>query len=128
MDWLVFTQLVLTRVEALTLASALLEEGFLRTVGLKSAEALRSGGLGEQFLDDSTALYSFVSTRSSRLSSGRSVQRSDADVSSQSDNLKKRGSVKAETSLSAVELSGKVVKRGYLLKQVSTRYRNEMSK
>lgn len=116
-----FTQLALTRVEALTLASALLEEGFLRTVGLKSAEALRSGGLSEQFLDDSTALYSFVST-STRLSSDRSVQKSDAGVSSQSDSLKKRGSVKAETSLSAVELSGKVVKRGYLLKQVSTRH------
>lgn len=68
-DWLVFAQLALTRVEALTLASALLEEGFLRTVGLKSAESLRSGGLGEQFLDDSTALYSFVST-SARLPFG----------------------------------------------------------
>lgn len=66
-DWLVFAQLALTRVEALTLASALLEEGFLRTVGLKSAEALRSGGLSEQFLDDSTALYSFVSTEGATL-------------------------------------------------------------
>lgn len=60
-DWLVFTQLALTRVEAMTLASALLEEGFLRTIGLKSAEALRTASLGEQFMDDSTALYSFVS-------------------------------------------------------------------
>lgn len=59
-DWLVFMQLALTRVEAMTLASALLDEGLLRTVGLKSAEALRTGGLGEQFLDDSTTLYSFV--------------------------------------------------------------------
>ncbi|TNN64161.1 Pleckstrin-2 [Liparis tanakae] len=92
-DWLVFMQLTLTRVEAMTLASALLEEGFLRTVGLKSVEAVRTAGLGEQFLDDSTALYSF------------------------SDSLKKRGSVKAECSRSAVELSGKVIKRGYLLKQ-----------
>ncbi|XP_037550752.1 pleckstrin-2 [Nematolebias whitei] len=92
-DWLVFMQLTLTRVDALTLASALLEEGFLRTVGLKSMEGLRSAGLSEQFMDDSTALYSF------------------------SDSLKKRGSVKAETSLSAVELSGKVRKKGYLLKQ-----------
>lgn len=58
---MVFTQLALTRVEAMTLASALLEEGFLRTIGLKSAEALRSAGLGEQLMDDSTALYSFVS-------------------------------------------------------------------
>nr|XP_015824945.2 pleckstrin-2 [Nothobranchius furzeri] len=92
-DWLVFMQLVLTRVEAVTLASALLEEGFLRAVGLKSVEGLRTAGLGEQFLDDSTALYSF------------------------SESLKKRGSVKAETSLSAVELSGIVIRRGYLLKQ-----------
>eukprot|EP00066_Takifugu_rubripes_P026175 XP_011615441.1 PREDICTED: pleckstrin-2 [Takifugu rubripes] len=56
-DWLVFTQLALTRVEAMTLASALLEEGFLRPIGLKSAEALRSAGLGEQLMDDSTALH-----------------------------------------------------------------------
>lgn len=40
-------------------------------------------------------------------------------VKFQADDLKKRGSVKAETSLSAVEMSGKVIKRGYLLKQVS---------
>ncbi|XP_041668989.1 pleckstrin-2 [Cheilinus undulatus] len=92
-DWLVFMQLALTRVESMTLASALLEEGFLRTVGMRSVEALRTAGLSELFMDDSTALYSF------------------------SDNLKKRGCVKAETSLSAVELSGKVIKRGYLLKQ-----------
>lgn len=92
-DWLVFMQLALNRAEAVTLATALLEEGFLRTVGLKSMEALRTAGLSEQFMDDSTALYGF------------------------SDSLKKRGSVKAETSQSALELSGKVVKRGYLLKQ-----------
>ncbi|KAM6912497.1 pleckstrin-2 [Xenentodon cancila] len=92
-DWLVFMQFTLTRVEAVTLASALLEMGCLRTVGLKSVEAFRSTGLSEQFVDDSTALYSF------------------------SDSLKRRANVKAETSLSAVELSGKVVKRGYLLKQ-----------
>lgn len=64
-DWMVFMQLTLTRVEAMTLASALLEEGFLRTVGLKSVAALRTAGLSELFLDDSTALYSFVSTRKS---------------------------------------------------------------
>lgn len=61
-DWLVSVQLALTRLEAVTLASALLEEGFLRTVGLRSMEALRTAGLSEQFMDDSTALYSFVST------------------------------------------------------------------
>ncbi|KAM8833016.1 pleckstrin-2 [Synchiropus picturatus] len=92
-DWLVFTNLALNRTEAVTLASALLEEGFLRTVGHRSVEALRTAGLSELFVDDSTALYSF------------------------SDSLKKRGSVKVETSLSAVELSGSVVKRGFLMKQ-----------
>ncbi|KAL2099179.1 hypothetical protein ACEWY4_005659 [Coilia grayii] len=92
-DWLVFMNLAVSRVEAVTLASALLEEGYIRPVGVRSVEALRCVGLGEQFLDDSTALYSF------------------------SENFKKRGSVKAETSLSAVELSGKVQKRGFLLKQ-----------
>lgn len=56
---MVFMQLALTRVEAVTLASALLEEGFLRTVGLKSVEGLRAAG---HFMDDSSALYSFVST------------------------------------------------------------------
>lgn len=56
-----FMQLALTRIEAVTLASALLEEGFLRTVGLKSMEGVRTAGLSEQFMDDSTALYSFVS-------------------------------------------------------------------
>uniref|UniRef100_A0A3B5LCK4 Pleckstrin 2 n=1 Tax=Xiphophorus couchianus TaxID=32473 RepID=A0A3B5LCK4_9TELE len=92
-DWLVFMQLSLTRGEAVTLASALLEEGFLRTVGLRSVEALRTASLSEQFMDDSTALYSFP------------------------DSFKKRGGVKSERSRSALELSGKVVKRGYLLKQ-----------
>lgn len=116
-DWLVFTQLALTRVEAMTLASALLEEGFLRPIGLKSAEALRSAGLGEQLMDDSTALYSFVSAAGG--ATGRRLEQQLTCVSLQADSLKKRGSVKAETSLSAVEMSGKVIRRGYLLKQVS---------
>lgn len=64
-DWLVFTQLVLTRVEAVTLASALIEEGFLRTVGARSSDALRTAGPSQQLMDDSTALYSFVSTTDS---------------------------------------------------------------
>lgn len=117
-DWLVFTQLALTRVEAMTLASALLEEGFLRPIGLKSAEALRTAGLGEQLLDDSTALYSFVSAAGYAGSAGRRLEQQLTCVKLQADSLKKRGSVKAETSLSAVEMSGQVIKRGYLLKQV----------
>lgn len=59
-DWLVFSQLALTRVEAVTLASALQDEGCMRAVGVKSVDAVRNAALGEQFLDDSTALYSFV--------------------------------------------------------------------
>ncbi|CAG02024.1 unnamed protein product, partial [Tetraodon nigroviridis] len=115
-DWLVFSQLALTRVEAMTLASALLEEGYLRTVGLKSAEALRAASLGEQFMDDSTALYSFVGAAAG-LDSCTAPTAADPCVKFQADSLKKRGSVKAETSLSAVEMSGKVIKRGFLLKQ-----------
>ncbi|XP_016389006.1 pleckstrin-2-like [Sinocyclocheilus rhinocerous] len=92
-DWFVFNKLALTRVEAVTLASALLDEASLRPIGVRSADALRNAALGEQFLDDSTSLYCF------------------------SLSFQKRGSVKAEKSWSAVELSGKVVKRGYLLKQ-----------
>ena len=61
-DWLVFIQLAGTRVDAVTLASALQEEGYLRPVGIKSVEALRTAGLTQQFMDDSTALYGFVST------------------------------------------------------------------
>ncbi|KAF7710800.1 pleckstrin-2 [Silurus meridionalis] len=92
-DWLVFTQLALTRVEAVTLASALVDEGSVRAVGFKSVAAVRNAALGEQFLDDSTALYSFA------------------------ESFKKRGSLKSEKSMSAVELSGRVQKRGYLIKQ-----------
>lgn len=57
-----FNKLSLTRVEAVTLASALLDDGSLRPVGVRSADALRNAALGEQFLDDSTALYCFVSS------------------------------------------------------------------
>lgn len=59
-----FNKLALTRVEAVTLASALLDESSLRPIGIRSADALRNAALGEQFLDDSTALYCFVSFKS----------------------------------------------------------------
>lgn len=42
------------------MASTLLDEGCVRAVGVKSVAAVRNAALGEQFLDDSTALYSFV--------------------------------------------------------------------
>ncbi|TRY86806.1 hypothetical protein DNTS_020527, partial [Danionella cerebrum] len=92
-DWLVFSKLATSRVEAVTLASTLLDEASLHPVGVRSVDALRNAALGEQFLDDSTALYCFPQS------------------------FQKRGSVRAEKSRSAVELSGKVLKRGYLLKQ-----------
>ena len=60
-DWLVFSGAVLSRADAVTLASAVMEEGFVRPLGHRSVEALRTAGLTEQFLDDSSALYCFVS-------------------------------------------------------------------
>lgn len=61
MDWLISNNFAANRLEAVTLASVLLEENFLKPVGARSTEAVRSGDLAEQFLDDSTALYTFVS-------------------------------------------------------------------
>uniref|UniRef100_A0A667GBK3 Pleckstrin 2 n=1 Tax=Lynx canadensis TaxID=61383 RepID=A0A667GBK3_LYNCA len=78
---------------AVTLASMLMEENFLKPVGVRSMGAIRSGDLAEQFLDDSTALYTFA------------------------ESYKKKISSKEEISLSTVELSGTVVKQGYLAKQ-----------
>lgn len=60
-DWLISNNFSASRLEGVTLASVLLEENFLRPVGSRSMEAVRSGDLAEQFLDDSTALYTFVS-------------------------------------------------------------------
>lgn len=61
MDWLISNSFAASRLEAVTLASVLMEENFLRPVGARSMEAIRSGDLAEQFVDDSTALYTFVS-------------------------------------------------------------------
>lgn len=61
MDWLISNSFSANRLEAVTLASMLMEENFLRPVGVRSMGAIRSGDLAEQFLDDSTALYTFVS-------------------------------------------------------------------
>lgn len=62
MDWLISNGFAANRLEAVTLASMLLEENFLKPVGARSTGAVRSGDLAEQFLDDSTALYTFVSS------------------------------------------------------------------
>lgn len=66
MDWLISNSFAANRLEAVTLASMLLEENFLKPVGTRSMGAIRSGDLAEQFLDDSTALYTFVSHREER--------------------------------------------------------------
>lgn len=69
-DWLISSNFVASRFEAVTLASMLMEENFTKPVGARSTEAMRNGDLSEQFLDDSTALYTFVSdvASSSRIS------------------------------------------------------------
>lgn len=61
MDWLISNGFAANRLEAVTLASVLMEENFLSPVGVRSTGAIRSGDLAKQFLDDSTALYTFVS-------------------------------------------------------------------
>ncbi|XP_031309758.1 pleckstrin-2 isoform X1 [Camelus dromedarius] len=92
-DWLISNSFAASRLEAVTLASMLMEENFLRPVGARSTGAIRSGDLAEQFLDDSTALYTFA------------------------ESCKKKISPKEDIDLSTVELSGTVVKQGYLAKQ-----------
>ncbi|XP_029454720.1 pleckstrin-2 [Rhinatrema bivittatum] len=92
-DWLVSWNFATTRFEAVTLASMLMEENFIKPIGVRSSEAIRNGDLAEQFLDDSTALYSFA------------------------ESYKKKGSFKEEIQLNIVEMSGTIVKQGYLAKQ-----------
>ncbi|XP_058914388.1 pleckstrin-2 [Kogia breviceps] len=92
-DWLISNNFAASRLEAVTLASMLMEENFLKPVGTRSMGAIRSGDLAEQFLDDSMALYTFAESPKRKISS------------------------KEEIRLSTVELSGTVVKQGYLAKQ-----------
>lgn len=60
-DWLISNGFAASRLEAVTLASMLMDENFIKPMGARSVDAMRSGDLAEQFLDDSTALYTFVS-------------------------------------------------------------------
>nr|XP_033808228.1 pleckstrin-2 isoform X2 [Geotrypetes seraphini] len=96
-DWLVSWNFVSARFEAVTLMSMLMEENFIKPIGVRSTEATRYTNLAEQFLDDSTALYAFA------------------------ESLKKKGSFKEEIQLNAVEMSGTIVKQGYLAKQLERR-------
>uniref|UniRef100_A0A8D2LZ43 Pleckstrin-2 n=2 Tax=Varanus komodoensis TaxID=61221 RepID=A0A8D2LZ43_VARKO len=92
-DWLISNSFAASRLEGVTLASMLLEENFINPVGARSVEAMRNGDLVEQFLDDSTALYIFT------------------------ESCKKKISSKEEFHLNILELSGTVVKQGFLIKQ-----------
>ncbi|XP_027699551.1 pleckstrin-2 [Vombatus ursinus] len=92
-DWLISSHFAASRIEAVTLASMLMEENFLQPIGNRSTEAIRSGDLAEQFVDDSTALYIFT------------------------ESYKKKTNLKEEFNFSTAELSGTVIKQGYLAKQ-----------
>ncbi|XP_062433031.1 pleckstrin-2 isoform X4 [Rhea pennata] len=92
-DWLISNSFAVSRFEAITLASMLMEENFVKAVGARSIEATRYSDLSEQFLDDSTALYMFA------------------------ENYKKKISSKEDLQFNISELSGTIVKQGYLVKQ-----------
>ncbi|XP_069494824.1 pleckstrin-2 [Ambystoma mexicanum] len=92
-DWLVSRNFACTRFEGVTLASMLIVENFIKPIGIRSNEAMRTGDLAEQFLDDSTALYTYAESK------------------------KKKNSFKEDFQLNTMELSGTVQKQGYLAKQ-----------
>lgn len=92
-DWLISNGFVESRLEAVTLASMLMDENFIKPMGARSVDAMRSGDLAEQFLDDSTALYTF------------------------SESYKKKVGSKEDLQLNILELSGTIVKQGFLTKQ-----------
>ncbi|KAM9191457.1 pleckstrin-2 [Mergus octosetaceus] len=92
-DWLISNSFAVSRFEAVTLASMLMEENFTKPVGTRSIEAMRYSDLSEQFLDDSTALYMFAESSKKMLSS------------------------KEELQFNISELSGMIVKQGFLVKQ-----------
>uniref|UniRef100_A0A2D4FV59 PH domain-containing protein n=1 Tax=Micrurus corallinus TaxID=54390 RepID=A0A2D4FV59_MICCO len=75
------------------LASVLMDENFIKPVGVRSIEAIRNGDLTEQFLDDSTALYAFA------------------------ESYKKKINPKEQLNINILELSGTILKQGFLIKQ-----------
>ncbi|NXJ59961.1 PLEK2 protein, partial [Rostratula benghalensis] len=92
-DWLISKAFALSRFDAVTLSSMLIEENFIKPVGARSTEATRCSDLSKQFVDDSTALYMFAETNNKNISS------------------------KEELQFNMVELSGTIVKQGFLVKQ-----------
>ncbi|KAM6466791.1 pleckstrin-2 [Liasis olivaceus] len=92
-DWLISNSFSASRLEAVTLASVLMDESFIKPVGLRSTEAMRNGDLAEQFLDDSAALYTFA------------------------ESYKKKVYTKEQLNINILELSGTILKQGFLIKQ-----------
>ncbi|KAM3855892.1 pleckstrin-2 [Vipera latastei] len=92
-DWLISNSFAASRLEAVTLASVLVDENFIKPVGVRSTEAMRNGDLTEQFLDDSTALYAFA------------------------ESYKKKVNTKEHLNINILELSGTILKQGFLIKQ-----------
>ncbi|XP_067847448.1 pleckstrin-2 [Heptranchias perlo] len=92
-DWLVSRNVVHSRSAAVTLASLLIEDDFIKPVGHKSTKAMWNIAGTEQFLDDSTALYCFAK------------------------NERKTDSSSEKIEIPHMELSGKIVKHGFLMKQ-----------
>ncbi|XP_072896258.1 pleckstrin-2 [Hemitrygon akajei] len=92
-DWLVSRNVAHSRSNAVTIASLLIEDDFIKPVGDKSTKARLNTISTEQFLDDSTALYCFAKS------------------------LKKTDSPSDKTEIPHMDLSGKIVKQGFLMKQ-----------
>ncbi|XP_043553871.1 pleckstrin-2 [Chiloscyllium plagiosum] len=92
-DWLVSRNVVNSRSDGVTLASLLIEDDLIKPVGNKSTKAVWNFAGTEQFLDDSTALYCFAK------------------------NERKTDSSNDKIEIPHMELSGKIVKQGFLMKQ-----------
>lgn len=82
-----------SRSDAVTVASLLIEDDLIKPVGDKSTKARWNIVSTEQFLDDSTALYCFA----------KSARKTD----SPNDKIE----------IPHIDLSGKIVKQGFLMKQ-----------
>ncbi|XP_078262471.1 pleckstrin-2 [Rhinoraja longicauda] len=92
-DWLVSKKVAHSRSDAVTVASLLIEDDMIKPVGDKSTKARWNIVSTEQFLDDSTALYCFA--------------KSERKTDSPNDKIE----------IPHIELSGKIVKQGFLMKQ-----------
>ncbi|XP_078089287.1 pleckstrin-2 [Mustelus asterias] len=92
-DWLMSRNVVPFRSDGVTLASLLIEDDFIKPVGDKSTKAMWNTAGADLFLDDSTALYCFAK------------------------NERKTDSSNDKIEIPHMELSGMIVKQGFLVKQ-----------